>query len=61
MRLEGISEEGIENAPLTAFDDACAKISKTDITITKHKFPILEKLLSLASIIYTVEAYEVWG
>ena len=38
MRLEGISEEGIENAPLTAFDDACAKISKTDITITKHKF-----------------------
>ena len=61
MRLEGISEEGIENAPLTAFDDACAKISKTDITITKHKFPVLEKLLSLAGIIYTVEAYEVWG
>ena len=61
MRLEGISEEDIENAPLTAFDDACAKISKTDITITKHKFPILEKLLSLAGIIYTVEAYEVWG
>ena len=61
MRLEGISEEGIENAPLTAFDDACAKISKTGITITKHKFPVLEKLLSLAGIIYTVEAYEVWG
>ena len=61
MRLEGISEEDIENAPLTAFDDACAKISKTDITITKHKFPVLEKLLSLAGIIYTVEAYEVWG
>ena len=61
MRLEGISEEDIENAPLTAFDDACAKISKTDITITKHKFPILEKLLSLAGIIYTVEAYKVWG
>ena len=61
MRLEGISEEDIETAPLTAFDDACAKISKTDITITKHKFPILEKLLSLAGIIYTVEAYEVWG
>ena len=61
MRLEGISEEDIENAPLTAFDDACAKISKTDIIITKHKFPILEKLLSLAGIIYTVEAYEVWG
>ena len=61
MRLEGISEEGIENAPLTAFDDACAKISKTDIAITKHKFPVLEKLLSLAGIIYTVEAYEVWG
>ena len=61
MRLEGISEEDIENAPLTAFDDACAKISKTDITITKHKFPELEKLLSLAGIIYTVEAYEVWG
>ena len=61
MRLEGISEENIENAPLTAFDDACAKISKTDITITKHKFPVLEKLLSLAGIIYTVEAYEVWG
>ena len=61
MRLEGISEEGIENAPLTAFDDACAKISKTDITITKHKFPVLKKLLSLAGIIYTVEAYEVWG
>jgi len=61
MRLEGISEEDIEAAPLTAFDDACAKISKTDITITKHKFPILEKLLSLAGIIYTVEAYEVWG
>ena len=61
MRLEGISEEDIENAPLTAFDDACAKISKTDITITKHKFPVLKKLLSLAGIIYTVEAYEVWG
>ena len=61
MRLEGISEENIENAPLTAFDDACAKISKTDITIIKHKFPVLEKLLSLAGIIYTVEAYEVWG
>ena len=61
MRLEGISEEDIENAPLTAFDDACEKISKTDITITKHKFPVLEKLLSLAGIIYTVEAYEVWG
>jgi hypothetical protein len=39
----------------------CEKISKTDITITKHKFPVLEKLLSLAGIIYTVEAYEVWG
>jgi aspartyl-tRNA(Asn)/glutamyl-tRNA(Gln) amidotransferase subunit A len=61
MRLEGISEEGIENAPLTAFDNACAKISRTGIAITKHKFPILEKLLSLAGIIYTVEAYEVWG
>ena len=61
MRLEGISEEDIENAPLIAFGDACAKISKTDITITKHKFPVLEKLLSLAGIIYTVEAYEVWG
>ena len=61
MRLEGIFEEDIEAAPLRAFDDACAKISKTDITITKHKFPVLEKLLSLAGIIYTVEAYEVWG
>ncbi|MDA9283437.1 amidase, partial [Amylibacter sp.] len=61
MRLEGITEEGIENLPLMAFDDACAKISGKNIKITKDRFPILEKLLSLSAIIYTFEAYQVWG
>ena len=44
-----------------AFNDACAKISGKDIKITKDRFPILEKLLSLSGIIYTFEAYQVWG
>ena len=61
LRLEGITEEGIENLPLMSFNDACAKISGKDITITKDRFPILEKLLSLSAIIYTFEAYQVWG
>ena len=61
MRLEGITEESIENSPLMAFDDACAKISGKNIKITKDRFPILEKLLSLSAIIYTFEAYQVWG
>ncbi|MDB9991033.1 amidase [Amylibacter sp.] len=61
MRLKGISEEGIENSPLNAFENACKKLNRKNITIIEHKFPTLDKLLSLASVIFTTEAYKVWG
>ena len=61
MRLKGISEEGIENSPLNAFENACKNLNKKNITIIEHKFPTLDKLLSLASVIFTTEAYKVWG
>lgn len=59
--LETIAFDDIRDRPLRGFDDAVARLGRAGAHITRGQVPELAEAMALSGILYTSEAYGIWG
>lgn len=61
MVLDGVPFADARAGPVTAFDEAVARLSGAGARITRAAPPIVEEAMGLAGILFPAEAYGVWA
>ncbi|PTE20055.1 amidase [Cereibacter changlensis JA139] len=59
--LETVALDDLRDAPARGFDDAVTRLEAAGAVITRAKIPEVTEALSLAGILFTAEAYGIWG
>ncbi|WP_444667875.1 amidase [Cereibacter changlensis] len=59
--LETVALDDLRDAPARGFDDAVIRLEAAGAVITRARIPEVTEALSLAGILFTAEAYGIWG
>ncbi|MBZ4690793.1 MAG: amidase [Cereibacter sp.] len=59
--LETVALDDLRDAPARGFDDAVTRLEVAGAEITRAKIPEVTEAMSLAGILFTAEAYGIWG
>ncbi len=59
--LETVALEDVRDRPARGFDDALQRLSKAGAKIEHGRFPDLPEAMDLTGILFTAEAYGIWG
>ena len=59
--LETVALDDLRDRPAQGFDDALARLGRAGARITRGTFAALHEAMALAPILYTAEAYAIWG
>ncbi len=59
--LETVALEDVRSAPLSAFDDAVARLAGVGAHVTRLHVPEVAAALDLAGALFTAEAWAIWG
>ena len=59
--LETVALDDLRDEPARGFDDALARLARAGAQITRLSMPELTEALALAGILFTAEAYGIWG
>ncbi|MEH6775262.1 MAG: amidase family protein, partial [Cereibacter changlensis] len=59
--LETVALDDLRDAPARGFDDAVTRLEAAGAEITRARIPEVTEAMSLAGILFTAEAYGIWG
>ena len=59
--LETVALDDLRDAPARGFDDAVTRLEAAGAEITRAKIPEVTEAMSMAAILFTAEAYGIWG
>lgn len=59
--LETVALDDLRDRPARGFDDALARLARAGATITRGRFPELTEAMGFSPILFTAEAYGIWG
>ncbi len=59
--LETLALDDLRPGPAKAFDDALTRLGRAGATITRVAFPAVAEAMALSGMLYTSEAYGIWG
>ena len=61
MVLETVALDDVRDRPARGFDDGLARLSRAGARIDRGRLPELAEAMSLTAILFTAEAYGIWG
>lgn len=61
MVLETVALDDLRDAPARGFDDAVTRLEAAGAEITRAQIPEVTEAMSMAAILFTAEAYGIWG
>jgi aspartyl-tRNA(Asn)/glutamyl-tRNA(Gln) amidotransferase subunit A len=61
MILETVALDDIRDRPAKGFDDALARLSRAGVRLERGTFPELTEAMALVGVLFTAEAYAIWG
>ena len=61
MVLETVALDDVRDRPARGFDDALSRLSRAGARIDRGRLPELAEAMSLSAILFTAEAYGIWG
>jgi aspartyl-tRNA(Asn)/glutamyl-tRNA(Gln) amidotransferase subunit A len=59
--LETVALDDLRDRPAQGFDDALTRLARAGATITQLRFPELTEAMGLSALLFTAEAYGIWG
>lgn len=59
--LETVALDDLRDRPAQGFDDALARLGRAGARIEQGRFPELTEAMGLTGLLYTAEAYGIWG
>ena len=59
--LETVALDDLRDRPAQGFDDALARLARAGARIERGRFPDLTEAMGLTAILFTAEAYGIWG
>jgi aspartyl-tRNA(Asn)/glutamyl-tRNA(Gln) amidotransferase subunit A len=59
--LETVALDDLRDRPAQGFEDALNRLSRADATLERGATPFLTEAMALAPILFTAEAYGIWG
>ena len=61
MVLETVALDDLRDRPARGFDDALARLTRAGVRLEKGRLPELAEAMALTGILFTAEAYGIWG
>ena len=61
MVLETVALDDLRDRPAKGFDDALARLTRAGVRLEKGRLPELAEAMALTGILFTAEAYGIWG